>query len=271
MSGMSEHVQIVSCSTFHDPDFSLKEDLKSALPLIKSIFHKSTVCITPSSNEEIMDMLKENDIEIAVGPKMERLGTYKKSMELGRDLIKDEKKQRLFYVDFDRLVHWANFHPLELSNLKNKINKCDYLHVGRTGRAFATHPETQIKTERIVNELSSKVMGMKETVDVISVCYFLTKDLAAALITQTMITDMGFYGAWPVLLWNWSSEQKKAYIEAEGLEWETPDRFKRQIEKIGHEKWVQQFKTPSEWKFRVKLMHECMTELMNISNLTLKK
>ena len=130
---------------------------------------------------------------------------------------------------------------------------------------FETHPETQQYTERLVNQLGSKILGIKGTHDLISVCYLFTKDLAEKLLYTSYPTEMGFYASWPVILW--MNAKNKEYIEVEGLEWETPDRYKEEINEKGYEEWLKQFQTAAEWKMRVLLLEDCITELSNFQNL----
>jgi hypothetical protein len=75
---------------------------------------------------------------------------------------------------------------------------------------------------------------------------------------------MGFYCAFPVLLWSYA--HKKQYIEVEGLEWETPDRFQEKIQEIGYEHWLEKFQNATEWKNRVKLMEDCIIEMSYLYN-----
>lgn len=267
---MSSDFDFISCSTYHDPEFALKEDLIKAIPIMKDLFRNSTICLTPASHETIKAFLEQENFIVNYGPPKRRLETYKGAIKLGIQLITNKEKCRLFYVDFDRLIHWINNHVEELYSMKNAIKEFDYVHVGRTKRAFGTHPSTQVKTERVVNELCSKAMGLEETIDVISVCFTFTKELGKKLLNHEMITDMGFYGAWPVLFWNWTDPAKRTYIEHEGLEWETPDRFMNQINQMGMKQWLEAFKSPDEWELRVELMHQSLTELMNNTSLIYK-
>ena len=72
-------------------------------------------------------------------------------------------------------------------------------------------------------------------------------------------TELGFYASWPVILWK--NAKNKKYIEVEGQEWETPDRFQKEINKQGYNNWLSQFQTIKEWKLRVRLLEDCVLEL----------
>jgi len=51
-------------------------------------------------------------------------------------------------------------------------------------------------------------------------------------------------------------------MEIDGLEWETPDRYKEEIKAKGHEKWLHEFQTPQEWERRIELLGEVTTSML---------
>jgi len=116
-----------------------------------------------------------------------------------------------------------------------------------------------------VNELGSNVLGFSKTRDIISVCWGFTYELGTKLLNVKNSTLTGFYGTWPLLLWKWASS--KAYIEVEGLEWETPDRYISDIKTVGYDRWLKNFENPNEWNKRVKILHDCLDELLTIIQL----
>ncbi|MFX1276096.1 MAG: hypothetical protein ACFFBP_04250 [Promethearchaeota archaeon] len=257
---------IILTSTYHDPEFRLKQELKSALPKIKLLFKKRIVCLTPAMNEESTAFLKEEGFIVRTCQTDRRIDTYKLAYQTAIENIKNSVMERIMYVDFDRLIHWINLYPDELQKTINNID-IDNLHVGRTSRAFNTHPATQKETEIIVNEFGSKILGFNETKDIISVCHVITKELAEKILSLRNKTNSGFYCTWPILVWSWADSNK--YIEVEGLEWETPDRYKNDIVNKGYKKWLENYLNPSEWRIRVDLLHDCLLELLNLTNIKL--
>ncbi|MCP4764342.1 MAG: hypothetical protein GY870_21390 [archaeon] len=261
-------------STFHDPDSSLLDLLKKTLPDIKELFEIRVVCCTPSTDEIMKNLLIKEGFKVITSPSMRQVETYRSTIQLGIDSFKDfddltKNGKNIFHIDFDRLLHWISKYPAELRQILIENKEYEFVHIGRTTRAFETHPITQKKTEIIVNQLGSKVLGFTQTHDILSVCYIITKKLAEKLLKVKNRTSVGFYCTWPIYLWSWSSSNK--YLEVEGHEWETPDRFKKEILEIGYDNWVLKFQNSSEWKKRVRFIDECMEELFEISNFTLKK
>lgn len=261
---MTQPTSIILCSTYHDPEFRLKSQLISALPKIKSIFSKLTVCCTPVTPEEVSNFLTQEDFKVVLGPRMVQVDNYKEAVKLALDNVVSPENEKIFYVDFDRLIHWINAYPNELTNTLRENSDVDYLHIGRTKRAFNSHPLTQKETEIMVNEIGSKILGFSETKDFISVSFLFTKDLGEKILKIKNSTKTGFYGIWPIIFW--SSTIRKRYVENEGLEWETPDQFSTEISSIGYEEWLKRFQTPNEWNKRVQLLHDVLIELTELGN-----
>lgn len=177
------------------------------------------------------------------------IDTYKTTLRsvLTRDLV------RIFCCDFDRILHWTNNYPNELEEVIKSYDIHDFLILGRTPRAFETHPETQTKTESIVNQIASKILGFSHARDVIGAMR-MTPRLTESMLKIPIHNKYGFFFEWPVAAWRMA--ENPYYVEVEGLEWETPDRFEREIERVGYETWLHSFQTPQEWEKRVHILRD---------------
>ncbi len=257
---------IILTSTFHDPEFSLKNLYIKAEPILKTIFKKRIIVLTPFMNDEIVSFLKSESFIVVKCLTNSRVDTYRLAYKTALDHVEDDRSEKIMYIDFDRLIHWVNNYPNELRKVIT-MSDVDHLHVGRTSRAFNTHPITQKNTEIIINEIGSKLVTPERIIDILSVCCVITKKLALNLLKVKNVTTDGFYCTWPIMLWKWAD--KSNYIEVDGLEWETPDRFQKKIELNGHDEWLKSFLNSNEWKNRVDLMHQCLHELFTISSIML--
>jgi len=262
-------IKYLLAATLHDPEFRLKPEIKVALPKVKELFVKGIICLTPHTPEEVRSFLTKNGLLVKLEPDDIHIMSYKIAIRTALENIDNNSSQRIFHIDFDRLVHWINTYPEELTNLLQKNINVEYLHIGRTTRAFNTHPKTQTETERIMNEFGSKILGLENTMDIISVCYIFTKDLGEKILKVNNFTKTGFYGSWPIYFWNFA--RSKSYIEVEGHEWETPDRFKVEIDKIGLERWKEQFQSKEEWNKRVKFVYDCFLEMAHCTRFAFKE
>ncbi|MHA1274876.1 MAG: hypothetical protein ACTSQP_12155 [Promethearchaeota archaeon] len=255
---------IIIASTLHEPKFRLKAALDKALPFIKKNLENIIVSCTSLTSREVLNYLEKNNFKIIISSKDDRIETYLEAIKFSKKIAANNPEKRILYVDFDRLIHWINNYPDELIETLKKAMEVDLLHIGRSKRAFSTHPNTQQKTERIINSLCSKALNFTESRDIISVCYSFTPHLADRLLDYNYKTEMGFYCLWPIILW--INANNKLYIEVEGQEWETPDRFEDEIKKLGYNKWLQNFQSSSEWEMRVKLLEDCIEEFTNFVN-----
>src|SRR5581483_3783496 len=61
--------------------------------------------------------------------------------------------QAVLYCDFDRALHWAERYPDELAAIAAGASVHDCTVLGRTPRAFASHPRVQRDTEAIINRV----------------------------------------------------------------------------------------------------------------------
>lgn len=256
---MDGKIDYLLSSTFHDPEFKLKKLLENALPTIKDIFSHKIISCTPVTGERLTNFLSDEEFIIEIEQSKRQIDTYRLAIKKVLEFINHRNKQKIFCIDFDRLIHWVNAYPDELIDLLNENTDLEYLHIGRTKRAFDTHPFTQTKTEGIINEIGSKILGFPNTIDIISVCYIINKRLAENILRMNNKTATGFYSSWPIVYWNLADE--KRYIEVEGLEWETPDRFRFEISKLGFEEWLNNFQSSQEWQKRVDFLRNGLNEM----------
>jgi hypothetical protein len=256
---MNKDNKIILTSTLHDPDLRLYNLTNECLPIINRIFPKKIVCCTPSTGEKIITLLKREGFNIFIGNNRDKLFNYKIAIREALNKLNDIIQQRVMYIDFDRLLHWVRYYPNELTELLSNNINVEYLHIGRTSRAFKTHPPTQMETEGIINEIGSKILGFSQIKDLISVCFIFTNSIGRKILDMQNNTLTGFYSSWPIVFWK--TAKSKEYIEVEGLEWETSDQYKEEISKQGYDEWLKEFQSPQEWKKRVSLLHDGLTEL----------
>lgn len=146
-------LRTVLASTFHDPEDRLGKLINKNGALIKEIFQLSYVVVTPTTSSKTINALEKLEFSTSKGSKT-ITDVYRKALK--QALL--NHSEHIFYCDFDRILHWTSTHLEELQIVNSNLDN-DFLLVGRTSRAFKTHPETQTMTEGIANQLASKIQG----------------------------------------------------------------------------------------------------------------
>jgi hypothetical protein len=164
-----------------------------------------------------------------------------------------------FSCDFDRWLHWVRFWPQELAALPARVARLGskrispwYVCLGRTARAFATHPVAQRLPEMATNRALSAAAG--RPLDAAAGAAWLTPEAAKIILAgsrePTAATDL----EWPALILRQDPSNLRG-LRCEGLEWETPDFHAAEIISAGGlAAWTRAtFDTPAMWAARLRL------------------
>ena len=210
------------------------------------------VSATKRTSLKIISALKAQGIEVSQNKTVLSRGeNYRKAASLGLKF----KPLHIHFVDLDRVLHWAANYPDELAAVVKKTSEFKgFLALNRTRRAFLTHPKTQRLTENVINEVSSKLAG--KNIDIMSGGYGFDYDLAKLFARESKVLDFGIYVEFLAI-----ALKHKAPINmmnVEGLEWETPDRFQKEIKNMGYKRWLGQFESFEEWERRIGFISESM-------------
>ncbi len=128
----------------------------------------------------------------------------------------------IHYADLDRLLRWVEQQPTEWLETLSRIQTFDYLVIGRTPAAYATHPQALVQTEALSNAVISSLVG--KSMDVSAGSKGFSRQAASYVVEHTRPGHaLGTDGEWTVIL-------KKAgfqlgYVEVAGLDWESADRY----------------------------------------------
>jgi hypothetical protein len=213
-------------STIHDPENRLGYLIEEIGEKLRGSFSSVSVAYTPKTHPKTVSLLEERGYR-TLKAEDTVVSCYQTSLSQSLEPITGD----IFYCDLDRALHWIRNYPKEFDTLIEPLIHADFTLIGRTNRAFETHPETQTITEGIGNTLASKVLGFQEPRDVLSTTWILTPALAKKVIKLKPMNQFGFYVEWPITLWR--SARNPMYLKCEGLEWETPDRYVMEIKALG--------------------------------------
>ncbi len=229
--------------TIHDPEGRLLgiKNIESILKGALLNYESSIASITENTHPKMKEIARRH---FKCMP--QNVGTQGHHM---MNLMKTAAGKNFHYCDFDRLIHWQRRYPEELRDVAKKLDKSDgFTFICRTKRAFETHPDTQKDTETVYNALVSDYLGME--VDIGSGTFgFDDKSRRAFASIKDDVSDARFLGCF--LLCIKRGKIAISRVEAEGMEWETPDIYIKEIKKMGYKKWLAGFQTHDEWRRRV--------------------
>lgn len=197
---------------------------------------------TKETNQSLIALLESLGMIPVLG------GKWGEARRIGMAEALDSSEERFFFCDFDKILHWLSVERNEFISLLNCQTEKDFLVLGRGKKVFETYPQSWQRTESIINELVSQKFGFR--VDVLASACILNRKTGREIIAQSKEKEWGSCVEWPLLVYK--SGLKIGYQELEGLTWEDPDRFEKEIKKIGRKFWQEEnYNSISEWEKRV--------------------
>jgi hypothetical protein len=243
--------------TVHDPEFRIGRVLKGLLPGLALPYRGVWGTASPETSEETVKLLGR------LGPV--RRDTANRAIGVARRqalrLALDGPASFFHYCDLDRFLHWVRTYPGELRGTVERIVGCDYLVIGRTARAFATHPECQRLTEAITNRVGMLVIRRfrpdAADWDFAAGSAALSRAAAAHILACSRAESNATDLEWPVLAA--AAGFLVEFMAVEGLEFETADYYPEEVAAFGSvEAWVEGRNTLAEWVARTRLTYESL-------------
>lgn len=235
----------LTCIT-HDPTGSLLSTIKELKEkLIHLNYHKKYITISNVTPKEIVKELEECNFHINI---VEKLGVG----NARRDSLKFVSNYDYYhYCDFDRLLTWIKEYPAELNSFIHNIVDVDYLIIGRTEKAFQTHPEEWQVTETVSNKIMSLQLGKQ--VDITAGSCRISKQAADYIIkySKCRMTD----GEWPMIIKEFT-DFKIGYIAVDGLKY---------VNSLNQDNIIDPIKA---WSTRLELSYIISQSIMNITKNT---
>ncbi|WP_282937368.1 hypothetical protein [Paenibacillus sp. RC67] len=198
------------CPT-HDPNGDNLDLIRKHGGQIQTIYKDIFITISDESDTRIAQELEAWGIHTRIIPKKGSAHARREVVRFGLEGDNDF----FHYCDWDRLLTWIDSYRDELSRVVNgELPNHDYLILGRTEKAFHTHPVGWIMTENITNTLFSLELGKEADVTAGS-CGFSRR--SAELILQhskDMMTDV----EWPMIIHR-IGKMNVDYAAVDGLEY----------------------------------------------------
>jgi hypothetical protein len=163
----------------------------------------------------------------------------------------------IHYVDMDRLLRWVETNPAELAQAVERIVQVDCLILGRSGRAFATHPRSLQETEKISNLVFSHLL--RQPLDLGGGSRGLSRSAAQFVLDHSAPEAWGD-AAWPVLLHR--AGFALSYLAVDGLDWESADRYRPTAADAETQRQLadQLDQDAGRWALRVQIAYEIVRE-----------
>jgi hypothetical protein len=225
--------------TYHDPKGCLCGQIQRVLPALNDIFSGLAVRASYSANQQALARftnagayVEQEAQERLSAPK---LGTVRREAIA---LALHFDAPWVMYCDGDRALHWAERYPKELAQVVERLSEYDFTVLGRTTRAWDSHPRVQRDTEAIVNYVFQIVSGYNW--DVMAAARGLSRRTVEAIRDRCFDEEISTDVSWPLFL-HASGEFSLGYIETEGLEFETAARYSEAIKTAGsYDAWLKQ-------------------------------
>ncbi len=189
---------------------------------------------------------------------------------LALDLALQTGADFVHYVDGDRLIRWCELHPDELRETITKIQTVDYLVIGRTPAAMATHPQALQQTETIANDVFSYLVGQE--LDLCAGSKGLSREAVKLLVANAdPVKAIGSDAEWVVLLHRAGCSIKGVLVD--GLDWETADRNLPQAADAETQRRIaaEYDLSADHWAFRVSVAQEIAQAGINALTRPLKE
>ncbi len=238
--------------TYHDPQGRMHEQIKRALPVLTGIFSRLAVRASHGAHRPALALFAQAGAVIAQGLPEQAVERFKLG-QARRDALALALQLDLPFIlqcDGDRALHWAERYPQELGQVARRVADFDFTVLGRTPRAFDSHPRIQRDTEAIVNHVFATVSG--HAWDVTAATRGLSRRAAEAILARCPDEQVSTDVSWPLFLER-EGGFSLGYIATEGMEFETPDRYSHEVAQAGGlAQWLARLDAdPRHWAHRL--------------------
>jgi hypothetical protein len=170
-------------------------------------------------------------------------------------LAQDVNASYVHYVDMDRLLRWLETKPNELKRTIERVKTSDCLVIGRTEKAWETHPQAMRQTEAISNSLFSRLLG--QPFDLSAGSKGFSRAAVASLMSNTQKgRAIGADSEWIVMCHRAGFKVESLLVD--GLDWEIPDRFQKTAADAARQLQIRtEYDADADnWAHRVQIAHE---------------
>ncbi|MFW6063138.1 MAG: hypothetical protein ACOC9V_03090 [Chloroflexota bacterium] len=250
---MSKLKEAALISTLHDPEGRMARFLPDSLPFLVKLYQFMLVVATPATAADTTDRLREAGVRVH-GDGNEHVGENRRRA-LSRALQR-EQDVVYHYCDFDRLLHWTEHHRSELQQVVTRdLWKADYVALGRTEAAFASHPAVQRELESVTNRVFSFAFGRE--MDVTAGSCGISRTAAKFLVQHSTEMSNATDTEWPMLIGQ-RAGLPVSYVATQGLEFETATFYGPDVFEEAH--------SADNWARRARLARHSIEAVLRLSD-----
>jgi SAM-dependent methyltransferase len=199
--------------------------LQRLLPGLLTLYDWLVIVVPPVVGAGDLDGLRRLAGDLNGRLAFQSVPDWKDGRRAALQLVLESPAEHIQYADLDRLLRWQETRPQELARLAAEVRRWDCLVIGRTAAAYATHPQALIQTEELSNRMGSYLLGRPMDLSAGSKG-FSRRAVEFLLLHAQPGRPFGADAEWPVLIKR--AGYRLGYVEADGLDWESADRFQEQ-------------------------------------------
>ncbi len=249
--------EIALAATLHDPEGALLGEIARRLPALVRLYAHVRVASSPPTDRRVRALLAAYGVDAGSFRINARGPLYRSALRAAHAT----DVACVHYLDFDRALHWVARRPRELAALLVTARRHPLLVIGRTPRAHASHHAALVETEHDAERRFAARLGLGGRVDFLVPSFVLARAQVERFLARSRARGATMYGEWVALLAGLDARAGRrapplAYVECDGLDWETPDRYPDEVRRVGRAAWRRAMSTPAEWAMRRALGHE---------------
>lgn len=241
-------MSVILAATYH-PRGEI-DRLKRLYPLMQSAYSHVVISLPPAAAEADVQAIQAlPDAQAFVNQDW----SQGRAMALKTALNYDGT--HIQYADMDRLLRWMETHEAEWRQVLRRIEASDCLVIGRTEKAWDTHPQALIQTEIITNTVFSALLGQK--LDIGAGAKGFSREAAAFISRHAQLQKaIGADSEWVVLAHRGGYALDAAWVD--GLDWESADQFQAEAaDTIAQKAAADRYDADaSRWAMRVRVSQE---------------
>jgi len=262
MAGSETAARPALAATLHDPEGRF-------LALLGATGHRLAgyanvvVAATEATDGQLLAALRERGVNVlVVAP-----GAVGAARREALSAVQSADPHAVVSCDFDRWLHWASRFPDELDALPQRAERTRsapwYVCLGRTARAFGTHPRVQRDAESATNHALALALGRR--IDATAGAAWLSPEGLAIVLAESVEPTAATDLEWPALVAR-ADPRRVGFLAAEGLEFETATFYADQISAAGSlQAWVaERYERPEVWAARLRLAADSVSALARV-------